>query len=152
MIIGVEGSVRKLGGSRVWRWTRELVANLPARADLVLQALRSLRSRALKKPSAYQAGSSRRLRAIGSKVGSFSAVSKPIFATKYSFCSIFRDLLHFFAGIPDFAQLLFCKIQRQLPKFRSKEQILRFFREISTKICRNFVERLRFLENSRKCN
>ena len=27
--------------------------------------------------------------------GSFSAVSKPIFATKYSFCSIFRDLQDF---------------------------------------------------------
>ena len=33
--------------------------------------------------------------------GSFSAVSTPIFATKYSFCSIFRDLqdLHTFAPL-----------------------------------------------------
>ena len=112
------------------------------------------KSRRLTKPAraigSEPSAPSHRLRAIGSKVGSFSAVSKPIFATKYSFCSIFRDLLHFFAGIPDFAQFFqkFCKIQRQLPKFRSKEQILRFFREISTKICRNFAECLSFLENS----
>ena len=48
--------------------------------------------------------------------GSFSAVSKPIFATKYSFFSIFRDLqdLHTFAPL-------------QTPKFC---KFLRFFKTI----------------------
>ena len=32
--------------------------------------------------------------------GSFSAVSKPIFATKYSFCSIFRDLQDYHSFAP----------------------------------------------------
>ena len=32
--------------------------------------------------------------------GSFSSVSKPIFATKYSFCSIFRDLEHWHSFAP----------------------------------------------------
>ena len=54
--------------------------------------------------------------------GSFSAVSKPIFATKYSFCSIFRDLeeWHTFAPLQThffrfFA--IFCKIFGLLQNF-----------------------------------
>ena len=35
--------------------------------------------------------------------GSFSAVSTPIFASKYSFCNIFRDLQDYQSGIPIFA-------------------------------------------------
>ena len=66
--------------------------------------------------------------------GSFSAVSTPIFATKYSFCSIFRDLqdLHSFApffhrsefiNFVDFRQTFvifcskFCKFSYFLIKF-----------------------------------
>jgi hypothetical protein len=72
--------------------------------------------------------------------GSFSAVSTPIFATKYSFCelcSIFRDLqvLHSFAPlrIQKFCKLCqtFCNFLLQILQFlRILNQIRRFFYRI----------------------
>ena len=60
--------------------------------------------------------------------GSFSAVSTPIFATKYSFCSILRDLLNelaefskfckkenfFFLKIKENSAKLFCRSRKML--------------------------------------
>ena len=51
--------------------------------------------------------------------GSFSSVSKPIFATKYSFCSIFRDL----QDLQTFAPLQIRNF-RYFSIFRKKLQIL----------------------------
>ena len=62
--------------------------------------------------------------------GSFSSVSKPIFASKYAFCSIFRDL----QDLQTFAPL-------QIQNFRDFSifrKICNFF-EIFCKILRNFV-------------
>ena len=86
--------------------------------------------------------------------GSFSAVSKPIFATKYSFCSFFRDLqgYHSFAPlrIQYFSKFssesfFFCKFS----KFRS---IFCYFSQCSS----NFAPILmifsrNFGEHSKRC-
>ena len=78
--------------------------------------------------------------------GPFSAVSKRIFATKYSFCSIFQDLQdeHTFAPLPtqfslDFRKILqnfgdfsgFCEISLKIDSNRM------FFAEIFTEFRRN---------------
>ena len=64
----------------------------------------------------YHYGKRKCKKAIGPRM--ISAVSKPIFATKYSFCSIFRDLqdYHSFAPLPiqDFSKFSsesFCNFQ-----------------------------------------
>jgi hypothetical protein len=56
--------------------------------------------------------------------GSFSAVSTPIFASKYSFCSIFRDL----QDLQSFAPL---QVQNLTKKF---DQLFQISAEISAKI------------------
>ena len=45
--------------------------------------------------------------------GSFSALSRPIFATKYSFCSIFRDL----QDLRTFAPLQIQNFSKNRPQF-----------------------------------
>ena len=81
--------------------------------------------------------------------GSFSAVSKPNFASEYSFCSIFQDLHneHAFAppttqNLQNFAQ--FCKILMTFPDFL---KILLKFDEIVLFFGENFTE---FRRNSRE--
>ena len=81
--------------------------------------------------------------------GSFSAVSKPNFASKYLFCSIFQDLHneHAFAppttkNLQTFAQV--CKFLMTFPDFR---KILLKFDEIVLFFGENFTE---FRRNSRE--
>ena len=81
--------------------------------------------------------------------GSFSAVSKPNFASKYSFCSIFQDLHneHAFAppttqNLQTFAQV--CKFFMTFPDFL---KILLKFDEIVLFFGENFTE---FRRNSRE--
>ena len=64
--------------------------------------------------------------AVQTLEGSFSSVSKPIFATKYSFCSIFRDL----QDLQTFAPL---QIQnfRDFSIFRKNLQFFRDFAKFS---------------------
>ena len=81
--------------------------------------------------------------------GSFSAVSKPNFASKYSFCSIFQDLHNEHAFAPPTAQNLrtfaqFCKFLMTFPDFL---KILLKFDEIVLFFGENFTE---FRRNSRK--
>ena len=83
--------------------------------------------------------------------GSFSAVSKPIFAIKYSLESSRRDLqdLHSFAPLrsQNFGKKtvrLFAKLNIEFSIFlRWFNLILLFFCEISMKFCRNFATNLR---------
>ena len=58
--------------------------------------------------------------------GSFSAVSKPIFATKYAFFSIFRDLQD---GLAKFSQKLqnFGEFRKNLQKFAKIYKVLQRF-------------------------
>ena len=70
--------------------------------------------------------------------GSFSAVSKPIFATKYSFCSIFRDLqdYHSFAPLPiqNFSKISsesFCNFEKFRRKFTIFQNLHRIFADFS---------------------
>ena len=77
--------------------------------------------------------------------GSFSAVSKPIFATKYSFCSIFRDLQDSQTFAPLQIQNLqnFCNfVLEKFGKFSRFLQIFLKSAEISSfslRISRKFV-------------
>ena len=66
--------------------------------------------------------------------GSFSAVSTPIFATKYSFCSIFRDLQNELAEFAKFCQ--FFQKNRKIRKILQKSE--------------NFTEILQNLQNFAK--
>ena len=87
--------------------------------------------------------------------GSFSAVSKPIFATKYSFCSIFRDLQDSHSFAPFQSQNSSKNVVTNLAKlknfnfqfnsiFASSTLKLLFFFEISMKFHRNFTECQKF--------
>lgn len=81
--------------------------------------------------------------------GSFSAVSKPNFASKYLFCSIFQDLHNEHAFAPPTAQNLqtfaqFCKFLMTFPDFL---KILLKFDEIVLFFGENFTE---FRRNSRE--
>ena len=81
--------------------------------------------------------------------GSFSAVSKPNFASKYSFCSIFQDLHNEHAFAPPTTQNLqtfaqFCKFLMTFPDFL---KILLKFDEIVLFFGENFTE---FRRNSRE--
>ena len=70
--------------------------------------------------------------------GSFSAVSTPIFASKYSFCSVFRDLQDCHTFAPLEAQNLRKFLSNFfifLLKFQQKSQ---FFFAISVEFCTNF--------------
>ena len=62
---------------------------------------------------------------IQPKIGSFSAVSTPIFATKGSFCSIFQALHVYPHATPDF-----CLFSLLRTVFREKSRIFSIFREI----------------------
>ena len=87
--------------------------------------------------------------------GSFSAVSKPNFATKYSFCSIFRDLQDWHPFAPLQTQF-FCKKSSTILRnwmlnwtiiqsnFSSK---LLFLSQILMKFCRNFANVLKNIRN-----
>ena len=68
--------------------------------------------------------------------GSFSAVSKPNFASKYSLESSWRDLHFFLCTIPDFcdfSRLLhhFCKIRRKFSWVSKETADLAIFRQTS---------------------
>ena len=81
--------------------------------------------------------------------GSFSAVSKPNFASKYSFCSIFQYLHNEHAFAPPTTQNLqtfaqFCKFLMSFPDFL---KILLKFDEIVLFFGENFTE---FRRNSRE--
>ena len=81
--------------------------------------------------------------------GSFSAVSKPNFASKYSFCSIFQDLHNEHAFAPPTTQNLqtfaqFCKFLMTFPDFL---KILLKFDKIVLFFGENFTE---FRRNSRE--
>ena len=90
---------------------------------------RTLPCRALKKPSAREPA-----RAIGSKVGSFSAVSTPLIARVGAFFSIFRDLQDYHTFAPLRPQN-FSKISTKNNKFLANFlQIFLKFLQISVKI------------------
>ena len=81
--------------------------------------------------------------------GSFSAVSTPIFATRYSFFSIFRDLQDYHSFAPlRYQNLLiffqnFAKNQRIFEIFRKillKSFDICYFRRVFHGFCRNFTE------------
>ena len=79
--------------------------------------------------------------------GSFSAVWTATIATKYSFCSIFRDLQDSHTFAPLRSQNFSEKPSKLLPEWkwnfifiRVFRWILRFFCENLMKICRNFAE------------
>ena len=85
---------------------------------------------------------------------SFSAVSTPIFATKYSFCRVFQDLqdLQSFAPLrsQNFSKkvvpiLSFLNKVEWFIQFKFHENALKlvFFFEILMKFCRNFTNMLR---------
>ena len=73
--------------------------------------------------------------------GSFSAVSKPIFASKYSFFSIFRDLQDMYTFAPLGSQI---SSKKRVQKFAKNEMKFHFiaakiyeFYKISAKFCQN---------------
>ena len=83
--------------------------------------------------------------------GSFSSVSRPIFASKYSFFSIFRDLqdLHTFAPLQiqnfsKFSSTFFSRIFQEILEFLSLESEIRNFSDwilrIFVGISRNLSE------------
>ena len=69
--------------------------------------------------------------------GPFSAVSTPIFATKYSFCSIFRDLQNELAEFSKFCQNFQKKSKIQENFAKNPRISLRFYR--ICKILQNFA-------------
>ena len=98
-------------------------------------------------------GGGYRLLASGQTLrGSFSAVSTATIATKYSFCSVFRDL----QDLHSFAPLRIQKIRKLLSNFLRFfianpgnfaifESNSLFFVPILMKICRNFANFSEFL-------
>ena len=93
--------------------------------------------------------------------GSFSSVSRPIFASKYSFFSIFRDLqdLHTFAPLQiqnfsKFSSTFFSRIFQEILEFLSLESEIRNFSDwilrIFVGISRNLSEFSKIIGNLRK--
>ena len=79
--------------------------------------------------------------------GSFSAVSTPIFATKYSFCSIFQDLQN---ELAEFSKM--CK--KKITKSTLYGEILEVgaeFRKISEKIAQNLECQRKNIVDLEKC-
>ena len=95
-----------------------------------------LENRALKKPSAREPA-----RAIGSKVGSFSAVSTPLIARIGAFFSIFRDLqdYHTFAPLRPQHFALFCNFSLILPEIYKKVRIYQQIEHFPLQILRKFA-------------
>ena len=77
--------------------------------------------------------------------GSFSAVSKPIFATKYAFFSIFRDLQD---GLAKFSQKLqnFGEFRKILQNFTKFCKFLQIFKNVDKK-CKFLQNFCRILQN-----
>ena len=78
-----------------------------------------------------------------------SAVSTPIFASRYSFFSVFQDLQEFLCTIPDFSDFSeflddFLQNLASFRKFLRQNADLSDFLEIFTDFFRNFAEFLRF--------
>ena len=92
------------------------------------------RGRALKKPPAREPA-----RAIGSKVGSFSAVSTPLIARVGAFFSIFRTRVPHLcaASFQNFA--LFCNFSLIFLEFYKKLRISQQIKHFSLQISRNFA-------------
>ena len=85
--------------------------------------------------------------------GSFSAVSKPNFASKYSLESSWRDLedLHVFAPLRpqyfiNFSSAFFAFFGKNLQKFVIFEFVSLIFAQILMKFCRNFADKLENVE------